>query len=307
MAAVLPYRHFELPWTPIEGEERRFRVILAGLLALFVVAGVVIPMLPVPERPATAPELPAPVVKIVLEEPKPPPKPVVVPKEIPQPQVEETARPVPKQRPVAPTLDARQRAEKSGVFQIKDQLEDLREVVDTSAFAATQNLAARTDGPSRAERSLIAAGAATGSRGINTATLSRGYGAGVGSLRGHATTQNLPLAAEAQSGEQPRRTGAGKKAGRTQEEVELVFDRNKSALYTIYSRALRDRPELQGKLVVQLTISPAGEVTDCRVLSSELDDAELERKLVARIRMFRFAAKDVEIMIATKPIEFFPA
>lgn len=307
MAAVLPYRHFELPWTPTEGEERRFRVILTVLLALFVVAGAVIPLLPVPERSAAIPELPEHVVKMVLEEPKPPPKPVVVPKEIPQPKVEETTRPVPKQKPVVPTLDARQRAEKSGVFQIKDQLEDLRELVDTSAFASTQNLAAKSDGPSRAERSLITAGVATNSRGINTASLSRGYGAGVGSLRGHATTQNLPLAAEAQSGDQPKRTGSGKKAGRTQEEVELVFDRNKSALYSIYSRALRDRPELQGKLVVQLTISPGGEVAECRVLSSELNDAELERKLVARIRMFRFEPKEVEVMIATKPIEFFPA
>jgi TonB family protein len=59
--------------------------------------------------------------------------------------------------------------------------------------------------------------------------------------------------------------------------------------------------------VVQLTIAPSGEVTDCRIVSTELGDAELERKLVARIRMFRFEAKDVEAMTTTKPIEFFPA
>jgi periplasmic protein TonB len=304
MAAVMTYRIFDLPWSPIEGEERRFRRILGAILLLFFAVGAVIPFMPVPERPATAPELPERVVQMVLEKPKPPPKPVVEPKEVPQPKVE-TVRPVPK--PVVPTLDARQRAEKAGVFQIKDELADLREIVDTSAFASTQNLTGKTDGPSHAERSLITAGVATGSRGINTAALSRGYGTGVGSLRGHATTQNLPLAAESQSGQQAKRSGSGKRAARTQEEVELVFDRNKSALYAIYSRALRERPELQGKFVVQLTIAPSGEVTGCQVVSSELKDSDLERKLVARIRMFRFEPKDVETMVATKPIEFFPA
>ena len=91
------------------------------------------------------------------------------------------------------------------------------------------------------------------------------------------------------------------------EEIELVFDRNKSAIYALYSRALREQPELQGKVVVQLTIAPSGAVTDCRVISTELNDSELERKLVARIRMFRFEEKDVEAMTTTKPIEFFPA
>jgi TonB family protein len=64
---------------------------------------------------------------------------------------------------------------------------------------------------------------------------------------------------------------------------------------------------LQGKVVLEVTIAPSGEVTDCRVVSSDLGDAELERKLVARVRMFRFEARDVAPMTTTKPIEFFPA
>ena len=56
-----------------------------------------------------------------------------------------------------------------------------------------------------------------------------------------------------------------------------------------------------------VALTPAGEVVECHVVSSELADPDLERKLVARIRMFRFEARDVETMTATKPIEFFPA
>ena len=45
----------------------------------------------------------------------------------------------------------------------------------------------------------------------------------------------------------------------------------------------------------------------CEILSSELGSPELERKLVQRVLLFRFEAKDVEAMTTTKPIDFFPA
>ena len=58
---------------------------------------------------------------------------------------------------------------------------------------------------------------------------------------------------------------------------------------------------------MRLTIDPNGAVSFCEVLSSELGDAELERKLVQRIKLFRFEARDVEAITTTKPIDFFPA
>jgi TonB family protein len=75
----------------------------------------------------------------------------------------------------------------------------------------------------------------------------------------------------------------------------------------LYNRALRQDPTLQGKLVLRLTISPAGAVTFCEVVSSELNDADLEQKLVQRVMLFEFEAKDVEAITTTKPIDFFPA
>jgi hypothetical protein len=43
------------------------------------------------------------------------------------------------------------------------------------------------------------------------------------------------------------------------------------------------------------------------VVSSDLGNPELESKLVSRVKMFRFEARDVAVMTTTKPIEFFPA
>ncbi len=79
------------------------------------------------------------------------------------------------------------------------------------------------------------------------------------------------------------------------------------AIYAIYSRALRDNPALQGKVVLEVTIAPSADVTDVRIVSSDLGDPELERKLVARVRMFKFDARDVAPMTTSKPIDFFPA
>src|SRR5262249_59208043 len=104
----------------------------------------------------------------------------------------------------------------------------------------------------------------------------------------------------------PTRTGVSGKAARSREEIELIFDRNKGAIYALYSRALREQPDLQGKMVLEFTISPGGEVTMCRVVSSELKDPELEQKIVALVRLFQFQPEDVDAVTATKPIDFFP-
>ena len=109
------------------------------------------------------------------------------------------------------------------------------------------------------------------------------------------------------SGQGATRAGGSGKASRSADEIALVFTKNKGAIDSMYARALRDNPALQGKVVIELTIAPSGEITAARIISSELNDKEFESKLLARIRLFRFEAKDVATLTATKPIDFFPA
>jgi TonB family protein len=294
------YRIFELPWTPSEEEERRFRRLLWSALGLLLVFALVLPWLPVPERQVAAP-LPEEVVRMVLPPPAPP-KPVEKPKEQPKPEPVKQEKP-----PVDKTLEARKKAEKQ-LSAIKDQLADLREL-DPKRLE-TKQLMAKVEGPSRSERSLITSQvAAAGSGGINTASLSQGFGGAKGALGGHTTTQGIGSFADQinRGRAEATRSGTSGKAARSREEIEMVFDRNKAAIYALYNRALRDSPQLQGKVVVELTIAPTGEVSACRVVSSELNDADLERKLVARIKMFVFESRDVESITTTKPIDFFPA
>lgn len=305
-ALATNYRIFDLPWTPDEDEEQRLKKTARTLLLVFAAIGILIPLIPMSERPPP-PALPDEVVKLILEPPPPPPKPEVKKPEPPKPEAKPEPKPVTPPKPVDRQAEARKKAENAGLLAMKDQLEDLREALEPTQMSSAPMIG-RVEGESRAERSLVTARTGVGSGGINTGKLSSGFGSGPGNLKGHAAGTAVPSFADRIGDDRAAsRTGSGGRASRSREEIEIVFDRNKSAIYALYSRALREQPELQGKVVVQLTIAPSGEVTDCRVLSTELNDSELERKLVARIRMFRFEAREVEAMTTTKPIEFFPA
>jgi TonB family protein len=174
-------------------------------------------------------------------------------------------------------------------------------------------------------RSLITSNATGGSGGINTAAYSRDTGGG--GLAGRSTTLVEGVAGGAGGGGpggvahgSAGRPGAGGggaggtlqrgtsgKASRSIEEIKLVFEKNKGAIYSMYTRALRDEPSLQGKVVLELKISPAGQVVDLRIVSSELKAPDLERKLLARIKLFDFGAKDVDAITVTWPVDFLPS
>ncbi|HEX9473418.1 MAG TPA: AgmX/PglI C-terminal domain-containing protein [Steroidobacteraceae bacterium] len=296
------YRTFELPWDTDPEEQQRYRRFLLIGLSAVLFFGLLLPFIHLPKRAVSAEEAVPPRLARLMEQqlPKPPP-----PKPVEQPKPEKPKL-VPKPIVTPKPVDTRKKmAESAAMRAIKDELADLRDQLDTTALQNRQ-LTAAVSQDARSERSLIASKVGTGSAGIVTANASRGFGSGAGALSDHnAAAVNSRIAANAAQN-RVTRNGSGGKAARSQEEIELVFDRNKGAIYALYSRALRERADLQGKLVLQLTISPAGEVTDCHLLSSELSDDELERKIVARVKLFHFEARDVETITARKTIEFFP-
>lgn len=300
------YRLYELPWSPTEEIERRFRKVLRNAFILFAILALLIPLLPVPEKATLpVPAIPDRIVKLVIEKKIPPPPPPAPPKIEPR----ETPKPIEKiePKPLPPKPDAREKAQNSGLLKLQDQLAGLRDNSVLDKAAMTKNLSGKVGETTSAERSLITSKVGASSGGINTASLSRGYGGGAGSLTGHNTTQVTSATLAAQADDGVKRGAGSTKAARSREEIELIFDRNKGAIYALYSRALRDKPDLKGKLVLELTIAASGEITACRVVSSELNDPDLERKLVARVKSFRFEARDVEAITTTKPIDFFPA
>jgi len=318
-AVTVLYRIYDLPWSTGADQDGKFRkTVKVALIALLVLA-LVIAVLPVPTRDVSqAPEVPKRLAKLVLErKPPPPPAPVVEkaepkPEPVEQKQVREEPKPKPKPEPVAvpekqidKTQQARDKAKVAGLLPFAQQLAALRDDKTVERLDRTQ-VAGKVDTASPlAERSLITSRVGRSSGGINTAALSRNTGGG--GLSDRTTTKvESPVESIAVAGGAAQRSGESNKGSRSREEIERVFDVNKGSIFTLYNRALRQNPSLQGKVVLRLTIAPDGRVTFCEVVSSELGDPELEQKLVQRVLLFQFESRDVETITTTKPIDFLP-
>ena len=312
------YREYDLPWTSSLAQERKFRRLLASVMAVLCLLGAVWPFLPTPDvDPHEIQEVPDRIARLLLEQQPPPPPPPQVrepdpepmPEKEPVPQQVAEKTPEPEPEPEPTPVDQRQLAREKAQAALMPFAQDLAALRDNDVLdkvADNRPLTASVGRAERNERSMITSQAGAASSGINTAAMSRNTG-GSG-LGGRATTQvTSPVEGLASSTGGARRSGSSGKASRSREEIELVFDRNKGAIFALYNRALRQDPTLEGKLVLRLTIAPTGEVTFCEVVSSELGNEDMERKLVQRVLLFRFDARDVEPITTTKPIDFFPA
>ena len=311
------YREYDLPWTSGSGQERKFQRLLGQVFLAAAVLGLVWPFIPTPEPdPYEVEEIPPRIAQLLLEErPLPPPPPPPVEKEPepdePEPEQVVETEPEPEPEPIIPEpeIDVQEVAREQAQAAFLPFAEDLADLVDQELLAKVaddRELTASVGQAARNERSMITSKVGVASGGINTASMSRNTG-GSG-IAGRSTTKvDSPVAGLAQNAGGARRTGTSGRASRSREEIELVFDKNKGAIFALYNRALRRDPSLEGKLVLRLTIAPNGVVTFCEIVSSDLGDLELEDKLVRRVKLFRFKARDVEAITTTKPIDFFPA
>jgi len=133
-------------------------------------------------------------------------------------------------------------------------------------------------------------------------------GGGDGGMQGvHVGRATSSIAAIGGGSDRPKaRSGMG--PSRTDEEIQIVFDRYKASFYRLYNRELRNRPTLQGQMVLKLTIEPDGGVSMCALQSSDMDAPDLANQVVERVKAINFGAKDgVQTVTITYPIDFLPA
>jgi hypothetical protein len=212
---------------------------------------------------------------------------------------------------------ARKKAETAGVLAFKSSFADLMDetpVARLGAEARLTNKNMQAAGQARAQRSLVAIEAKGSSGGIANAAVSRnigsggngsgGSGVGIGGS-GFARVESAVAGLTEEAG-RPLSDGPG--PGRTDEEIQIVFDRYKATLYRIYNKELRKDPTLRGKLLLRLAIEPDGTVSLCKVESSDLASDELMALIVERVERFNFGPKEgVPKTTILYPIDFLPA
>ena len=317
MAAL--YHSYVLPWTAIPEESERLKRNMLICLVAALIFGLVTPFLPVKKIDRSkVDELPPRLAQLVVEKqkPKPPPPPKVEkkkekPKEKKKEEPkkkEEKKKPKPKPKPKEKTQaekleEARKKAQSTGLLALSDELADLRDT-PSPKLNKSSKLSKGAAQAKEFKRNVLTSNIASSSGGIDTSNLSSGVGRS--NLEGRSTTQVESPVEQVAKAAAVDRDGRSKRPSRTYEEVSLVFDRNKGAIYSLYNRALRKDPTLEGKIVIEITIDPTGRVTNVRIVSSELNSPDLEHKLLSRIKLFNFGAKEVETLIVTYPIDFLP-
>jgi hypothetical protein len=203
----------------------------------------------------------------------------------------------------------------AGILKFKDQFASLAQDQIAPRLGSDARYGAADDGGQSSSHSVLTTNTPGASGGIDAGALSRnvgggggrgGGGGGRGGMPGvqvvRATSSIAPI-----GGDRPKsRSGLG--PSRTDEEIQIVFDRYKSAFYRDYNRELRRNPTLQGKMVLRLTIEPDGAVSMCQLQSTDMDSPDLVAQVLTRVRAMNFGAKDgVQAVTIVYPIDFLPA
>jgi protein TonB len=308
------YEQLALDWSPANNDNRQFNVIVLAVVFVMLLAGIVISSITVPGESRVARSVvPERIADFLIEkkksepkkvkpESKPKPKQKLKAKTRPKPEVKKRAK-AKAQKPLTKTQKkSREKATESGLLALSNELSDLMDTSDASAMLGgnIKSSSASAAAVTSQNKTLLMAGASQGSSGVDAVE----YTAAVGRTQ----VKQSQFSSEVQSKATSTQANKSRSAGiRTEEAITIVFDQNKSKLYSIYNRARRTNPNLKGKIVLEITISPAGKVIKIKVVSSELNDSRLESRLVKRIKLFSFGAMKVEQVIVTYPIEFLPS
>lgn len=219
---------------------------------------------------------------------------------------------------------------KAGILAFKDKFKSLAQDKVAPRLGADARYGAADDVGRPSSISSLTTSTQGSSGGINVASLNRsvgggggggggggngsggrggsggggnGGGSGVGVQVGRATSSITAIGGD----DRPKaRSGPG--AARTDEEIQIVFDRYKASFYRLYNRELRNSPTLRGQMVLRLTIEPDGSVSMCVLQSSDMDSPDLASQVVSRVKTMNFGPKEgVQAVTISYPIDFLPA
>jgi outer membrane biosynthesis protein TonB len=317
MSTANIYFASQLPWSSSTKENRIFGAITLIVLVSTLLLASFVWMTDLPEIPREQREqVPPQLAQIIQAQTPPPPPPQIEPEPEPEPEIEpeiepEPIEPVPETviEPEAETLpppepekvefseqekviQARETAKSKGVLAFADTLASMREQTNLNNLANTQ----LSEGGGEAEvtqRDIIAAPSLEGSGGIQTGNLSSDVGA-AGELEGRRNTEFV-AASQGEAALATKRVETQQQVigSRDLDQIRQTLDANKGSVYSLYRRALREDPSIEGKLTVRLTIEPDGSLSSVTLVDSELEAPELVQRLITRIGLINFGAANV--------------
>ena len=316
-----PFRRIVMPWAHGGEDDQRFRKSLLGSVTASILLVLFLSLvdLPIPDR-AELRKVPARIAKVIELPPAPPPVERV------EDQMEEVFEPeepvMAEEQPVeetpevvSPAQVAEQQAPQpqvrsKGILAFRESFSDRAKAGPSARLGSQASIGNEGDkAVGRSTRSMVTTDVPGSSGGINLASISRDVGGGAGGGQmGDVTVSQVASSIGGNGTADRPRAGGGPSAGRTDEEIQIVFDRYKASLYRLYNRELRRNPALRGQVILKLTIEPDGTVSMCRVQATDMKAPQLADQIVTRVNGFDFGAKDgIAAMTIIYPIDFLPA
>lgn len=310
-----PFHAATMPWSRGGEDDSRFRRSLGASILLSLLLAILLPMIDLPVRDRwEVIEIPDRLTRLIKDEPVPEPAPKIVQErlepqetqaEIPDDPQELAQDTTPKSDPAPKTSET---VASQGILALRDQFAGLAASDPASKLGSRARISSEGESASgRRGRSLVTTQNPAGSGGINVASIGRdAVGGGGQALEGVSVARATSSIGKGGGNGRPLSDGPG--LSRTDEEIQIVFDRHKSALYRLYNRELRRNPTLKGQIVLKMIIEPDGSVSLCEVRSSDMDAPALAAKVVARVKVFDFGAKEgIPPISILYPIDFLPA
>ena len=314
----------QLPWDYDEQDEKNYWVILSALILISLLFSWVVSSTILKEQaPRSRAEIPERFVQLVLEQkrkvvtPPPPPKVVEVEEKKVEPEIKPEIKKEPEEKkielkpkqkeivevkPQGNRDDAREKAKQN--LAVFDVFADIRDADTSKKIADNNQLSADVGTAKTVERNLITNTAKQNSGGVKLAKASTNIG-GTG-LEGGGSRQVSSNLSAAKI-DQRRGASGGGLAERPAENIEKFMDRHKSSFFTLYNRALRKTPSMQGEVIFNIVILADGKVSKVSIVSSDLNNPKLERKLLTQIRAIRFTAMTVLVWNDNYRISFIPS
>ena len=310
----ISYQQLALDWSPDNRSNRQFNLIAVIVVLVLMLAAVVVSSITVPEQKReTRNVVPERIAKFIIEKKKPEPKivkpkPKPKPKLKPKPEVKKPAKEKSKKPLTKIQKKAREKAAESGLLALSNELSDLMDTSDVSSMVGGNVKKGAASPAASQNKAILMAGASKGSSGVDAEQYTTTLAKTQLSQREITQVKQSLIATDVKSSATASSKGKPRAAGvRAEEDITIVFDQNKSKLYSIYNRARRSNPNLKGKIILEITIAPSGKVVNISMVSSGLNDPKLESRLIKRIKQFDFGAQKVEQIVVTYPIEFLPS
>lgn len=310
----LTFRSSQLPWSDNK-QEHLFNKVLLVLLLLTLVLGVIVPIITLPElKRENLEKLPPQLAKVIKrkkEAPKPKPVPKVekkvekpVEKKLEPKKVEAVkpkpkpvaAKPKPKPKPkvvakkerTPERVKAAKEKAKKLISNFSSDLADMQNMVDMSALTSDSSALSNAGSAATVVGTVVDQAAVDRVGGIDETQLTRATGAEQLATAQRDTTQVEAVAKEALVDQVADTKVAG--MSRTQMQIRRVFEQNKSRFDRIYRKALRSNPILEGTVTLGIEVAASGEVNNCNVKSSDLDDARVIKRITMTCKMLAFDA-----------------